>query len=294
MTTRQNQRGLMVLATAAIVLLAFGSFVALSRSSGDVDLIGPAETTEADEAVPTTTATVEPDPDTTSSPTTAPTPVPTLDPDFDGLIVTQTCGNGTSSQMGLATNDPEQIDDLVNTFDLCEGQGGLASITYPVDCGDGPREVTLDTVDGALPDIATIDSCENDGQAAGGDFSLELQALTGAELDAAGVEAIGCWFSFSDVDEPIFFSGFDGGVIKTGGDIIRLDRGSAAANGGLDDGDPFEPGALFSNEGYSVSFTNLGEPVDTSIESRQWDVTMTVNSASGNYGPLDGVIWCGV
>lgn len=290
MTTRQNQRGLMLLATAAVVLIALGGFALLSGSSDDVELIGPAVTT-ADESlsettpVPTTTAPVETTPVETTSPpfTNSPT---TLSPDAVRITVTQTCGDGTSGPLELETGNPEQIDDLVNTFELCEGAGGLASITYTVDCGGVVREATLDVVEGTLPDVANIDACEG----AGGEALLQLEEVTWEALEEAQVEAIGCWFSPNGADEPIFFSGFDGGFIQVDGVIVPLD----GVDDALDAAGFFQPGTLFSNEGYEVVLSNLGEPVETSIESTQWDVTMTVTSASGTYGPVDGVIWCGV
>lgn len=292
MTTRQNQRGLMLLATAAVALIAFGGFSLFSRSSDDVEL-GPAVTT-ADESLPvpttaTTTAPVEATPvETTSPPFT--NPPTTLSPDDVRLIVTQTCGDGTSGPLELETGNPEQIDDLVNTFELCEGAGGLTSITYTVDCGGVVREVTLDAAEGMLPDVATIDACEGADGGDAGDVSLGLEQVTSEALEEAQVEAIGCWFAPNGADEPIFFSGFDGGFIQVDGAIVRLDRDDDA----LDAEGFFQPGSLFSNEGYEVVFSNLGEPVETSIESQQWDVTMTATSASGAYGPFDGVIWCGV
>ncbi len=288
MTTRQNQRGLMLLATAAVALIAFGGFSLFSRSSDDVEL-GPAVTT-ADESlpVPTTATTIAPV-ETTPVETTSPpftNPPSTLSPDAVRLTVTQTCGDGTAGPLDLETDDTEQIDDLVNTFELCEGAGGLASITYAVDCGGVVREVTLAVVEGTLPDVATIDACEG----AGGEASLQLEEVTWEALEEAQVEAIGCWFSPNGADEPIFFSGFDGGFIQVDGVIVPLDGDDDA----LDAAGFFQPGTLFSNEGYEVVLSNLGEPVETSIESTQWNVTMSVNSASGTYGPRDGVIWCGV
>lgn len=292
MTTRQNQRGLMLLATAAVALLAFGGFSLFSRSSDDVE-VGPAETT-ADEPLPvpttaTTIASVETNPVETTNPPVADSPT-TLSPDDARLIVTQTCGDGTSGPLELETGNPEQIDDLVNTFELCEGAGGLASITYPVDCGGVVREMTLAVVDGALPDVATIDSCEGVDGGEADDVSLGLEQVTSEALEEVQVEAIGCWFAPNGADEPVFFSGFDGGFIQVEGAVVRLDRDDNA----LDADGFFQPGSLFSNEGYEVVLSNLGVPVETSIESQRWDVTMTATSASGTYGPFDGVIWCGV
>lgn len=61
----------------------------------------------------------------------------------------------------MPTGDIEEIDDIVNTLDLCEFIGGLAEISFVAPCPSGDREVTVQAVNGGLPDIATLDLCEN-------------------------------------------------------------------------------------------------------------------------------------
>ena len=46
--------------------------------------------------------------------------------------------------------------------DFCEGVGGLASVAFTAPCPSGDREVVVAAVGGALPDIATLDLCENE------------------------------------------------------------------------------------------------------------------------------------
>lgn len=71
------------------------------------------------------------------------------------------CGNGETGSSDVPTDDIEQIDDIVNTIDLCEFRGGLTEISFTAPCPSGDRDVTVPATDGAVPDIATLDLCEN-------------------------------------------------------------------------------------------------------------------------------------
>lgn len=79
----------------------------------------------------------------------------------DAIAITFTCGNGETGSTDVPTGDIEQIDDVVNTIDLCEFRGGLTEISFTAPCPSGDRAVTVSASDGALPDIATLDLCEN-------------------------------------------------------------------------------------------------------------------------------------
>ena len=61
----------------------------------------------------------------------------------------------------MPTDDIEQIDEFVNTIDLCEFRGGLAQISFVAPCASGPREIVVTAVEGELPDLATLDLCED-------------------------------------------------------------------------------------------------------------------------------------
>lgn len=81
----------------------------------------------------------------------------------DTIAITYACGNGESGSADIPTNDIEEIDDIVNTIDFCEFRGGLSSISFTAPCPSGDRDVTIQAVDGGIPDIATLDLCENEG-----------------------------------------------------------------------------------------------------------------------------------
>lgn len=63
--------------------------------------------------------------------------------------------------MHVPTNDIEQIDEFVNTIDLCEFLGGISQISFIAPCASGDRRVNVAAVDGELPDIATLDPFED-------------------------------------------------------------------------------------------------------------------------------------
>ena len=71
------------------------------------------------------------------------------------------CGDGDTGSAEFSTDDIEEIDDFVNATDLCEFKGGLVEISFTAPCPSGDREVTVIAIDGAVPDIATLDLCEN-------------------------------------------------------------------------------------------------------------------------------------
>ncbi|MDH3292838.1 MAG: hypothetical protein OER95_00790 [Acidimicrobiia bacterium] len=71
------------------------------------------------------------------------------------------CGNGETGSTDVPTDDIEEIDDIVNTIDLCEFRGGLTEISFTAPCPSGDRDVTVPATEGAVPDIATLDLCEN-------------------------------------------------------------------------------------------------------------------------------------
>lgn len=94
--------------------------------------------------------------------------VPTSEPSSDATPASDpaapndvafVCADGSTGTVSTDTEDVEQIDDYINTIDLCEGVGGLQSISFEASCGDFKRTVTVGA-EGGVPDIATIDYCE--------------------------------------------------------------------------------------------------------------------------------------
>ena len=81
----------------------------------------------------------------------------------ESIAITYTCGNGESGDADAPTPNMEELDDVVNTIDFCEGREGLVSVAFTAACPSGDRDVTVEAVDGGLPDIATLDLCENEG-----------------------------------------------------------------------------------------------------------------------------------
>ena len=71
------------------------------------------------------------------------------------------CGDGDTGSAEFSTDDIEEIDDFVNATDLCEFKGGLVEISFTAPCPSGDREITVIAIDGAVPDIATLDLCED-------------------------------------------------------------------------------------------------------------------------------------
>lgn len=126
-----------------------------------------APTPDESEATPTVeepTATPSVEEDETPTPEAA-TPEPTTTDDEAGIEIDVACVDGepaVTATTPLPVSDIEEIDDIVNTIDFCEGVGGLASVSFTAPCPSGDREVIVAAVGGALPDIATLDLCENE------------------------------------------------------------------------------------------------------------------------------------
>lgn len=120
-----------------------------------------------EEPTPTPSAEDEtPTPDAEASPTPEEaTPEPTSGDDEAGIEIDVACVDGepaVTATTPLPVTDIEEIDDIVNTIDFCEGAGGLASVEFTAPCPSGDRDVVVVAVGGALPDIATLDLCENE------------------------------------------------------------------------------------------------------------------------------------
>ena len=77
------------------------------------------------------------------------------------IAVDYRCGSGETGTVSVPTTDIEAIDEFLNTLDFCEFRGGVVEISFVAPCPSGDREVTVTAVDGAIPDIATLDLCEN-------------------------------------------------------------------------------------------------------------------------------------
>lgn len=110
--------------------------------------------TTASTAAPTTSSTAA------STSTTASTASQTTSTE-PSIAITYRCGDGDTGSADIPTDDIEQIDDIVNTIDFCEFKGGLVEISFTAPCPSGDRDVTVPTDEGAVPDIATLDLCEN-------------------------------------------------------------------------------------------------------------------------------------
>ncbi len=91
-----------------------------------------------------------------SEPTTGTAPEQDASADIEVAYV---CADGSTGSTATDTEDVDQIDDYINGIDLCEGVGGVQSISFPASCGDLERTVTVGA-EGGVPDIATIDYCE--------------------------------------------------------------------------------------------------------------------------------------
>ncbi len=172
---KNNQRGLMVLATAAVAIVAIGGWAAISRNGDDISVITPADTTAP--APTTTDAPSTTARETTEQPTTTLADDIDLNEDDTGVTPTETdpgdaldenlvgvrisCTNGDEPiELDLGVESTDDIDDVVNGIDVCEGAGGLASVSYAAPCGAEFRQTTIEAIDGALPDFATLDVCE--------------------------------------------------------------------------------------------------------------------------------------
>jgi hypothetical protein len=120
---------------------------------GDDDAVG---TTSTENSLP-------PLDSTTTGPPGPPPPSESTTTIPDSISVAYVCGNGEDGSAEIPAGDLEVVDDAVNTIDLCEFRGGLAEISLTAPCPSGDRDVTVPAVDGAVPDFATLDLCEDTG-----------------------------------------------------------------------------------------------------------------------------------
>ncbi len=116
-------------------------------------------TTSATTITTTTESTTASTESTTT--TTEPTTTQSTTPEEATIIIDYVCDDGDTGSAEFSTDDIEEIDDFVNATDLCEFKGGLIEISFTAPCPSGDREVTVMAIDGAVPDIATLDLCEN-------------------------------------------------------------------------------------------------------------------------------------
>ena len=144
--------------------LVFAALLALGLTGCGDDDEGTATTTAAPTSSTTTstTTTIESTTTSTESATTATasTTGPSTTPDVT-ISIDYTCGDGDTGSAEFSTDDIEEVDDFVNAADLCEFKEGLIEISFTAPCPSGDRDVAVAATDGAVPDIATLDLCEN-------------------------------------------------------------------------------------------------------------------------------------
>lgn len=98
---------------------------------------------------------------TSTSTTEASSTTETTEPQ-GSFAITYLCGNGDTGSADIPTEDIDEIDDIVNSTDLCETLGGLTEITFAAPCQSGDRVWPVGATDGELPDFASIDFCEDE------------------------------------------------------------------------------------------------------------------------------------
>lgn len=150
---------------AFVALLALG-LVGCGDDDEGTTTTATAESTSSSATSTTTTTTstttTESTTATSESTTTAPESTTSQSTTPDATInIAYLCGDGDTGSAEFSTDDIEEIDDFVNATDLCEFKGGLIEISFTAPCPSGDRDVTVAATDGAVPDIATLDLCEN-------------------------------------------------------------------------------------------------------------------------------------
>lgn len=160
-----NQRAVTVLLIGLLILVLAGCGDDDDGATTTTSTTTTSSTTTTTSSATTSTSTTTTTVGSTSStqPTTASTAPATSQSATTEPMITigYLCGDGDTGSTDVATGDIEEIDDIINTIDLCEFKGGLTEISFTAPCPSGDREVTVVTVDGAVPDIATLDLCEN-------------------------------------------------------------------------------------------------------------------------------------
>ncbi|MEM7340092.1 MAG: hypothetical protein AAF467_15660 [Actinomycetota bacterium] len=188
MSSEHTQRGALIAAIAAVTLLVVGGLAAGSIFGRD----RPSDLAADSDGVETTPVPV---PDSVRSTTTLFRPVETtLEPIDDEVVVSTEpgvtnppgdpnlglytieyrCESGSTGSIevlvpfgrvetpGVVITIPaaDDIGAAVNTESPCTGAGPLIEITFDTACGSEIRMVRIAAVDGAVPDVATLDICE--------------------------------------------------------------------------------------------------------------------------------------
>lgn len=130
---------------------------------------------------------------------------------------------------------------------------------------------------------------------AGCDQGLPIAPLTNADvLDTFG-EDVGCWFRAegSDLDEdgfddPVFFSGDFGGLMVVDGEPLVFEAAEGAQSIGLWTVD------AYTGERFDLGFVEVGDEVETSIESTDRPATLQLLVDDGGVLEVPGVLGCGV
>ncbi len=133
------------------------------------------------------------------------------------------------------------------------------------------------------------DEGAGDQSASIGDEGPTLTPFDSQDANAAGFEAIGCWFAEPGAQQSLFFAGYDGAYAVIDGVPTTLGASSEATD--------IDGGAVtdYTDERWALSLTDLGEPEPSSIESSIRSATLTVIEVGAAAGTtVVGELSCGV
>ena len=121
--------------------------------------------------------------------------------------------------------------------------------------------------------------------------SDRVESFTSKTVWDLGIEAVGCWFHDTGSDEFIFFANSTGALMAIDGEFRSMQvaaRSRAIA--------PFDMASAYTDGSYVVSFSNVGEPVNATIESTAQVATLYLNEFgdSFHFAIVNGELVCGV
>lgn len=107
------------------------------------------------------------------------------------------------------------------------------------------------------------------------------------------VDAIGCSMRPNQdaAIDPIFFVNEQAALVVVDGEPIVLADSTTSDDSVIPD---IAVGLTYSGHGDAATFAAVGPERQTSIESSERDVTLSVSTSDGRRTSIDGVLFCGV
>ena len=197
----------------------------------------------------------------------------------------------TGGAIFLATRGGDDGGDEVATGDSsAQTTSELATTTIPA-----PGESTSTSVDELDSTTTTTAAPPTSECVAGCDVGLPISPITNEDALDMFQEDVGCYFRADEADldgdgfdDAVFFSGDFGALMIVDGTTVTFEPVDGAESIGL------WTVTDYTGDLYDVGFVDVGEEVETSIESTDRPATLQLRVDDGGTLDIPGTLGCGV